>query len=255
MYPPNNCVNKPTEKAAFHHARYYRDHANRLRPQKQHVSLTDRSTWWCKATGQHQNRIFYVMITKRCNLFTEPWCHLFGEVVKEFLCGILKKGWFHGIYTITDYYRKYRILGKVFDVVLHWKPRVVTMLTSSSLVAPQVVVIIVPYLYWGLTIQFHSPRRIWNNISFNDLLRVNVSHISVPHTPVHIMTSTNGNIFRVTGHLWIHRSPMNSPDKGEWRGALMFSLILTNDWANHRDAGDLRRHRAHYDVFRDRRVA
>ena len=48
----------------------------------------------------------------------------------------------------------------------------------------------------------------------------------------------------------IHRSPMNSPHKGQWRGALMFSLILarTNDWANHRDAGYLRRHRAHYDV-------
>ena len=30
----------------------------------------------------------------------------------------------------------------------------------------------------------------------------------------------------------------------------MFSLIYsrTNDWVNNRDAGDLRRHRAHYDV-------
>ena len=41
-----------------------------------------------------------------------------------------------------------------------------------------------------------------------------------------------------------------SPHKGQWRGALMFSLICawTNGWANHRDAGDLRRHRAHYNV-------
>ena len=48
----------------------------------------------------------------------------------------------------------------------------------------------------------------------------------------------------------IHRSPVNSPHKGQWRGALMFSLICTstNGWANHRDDGDLRRHRAHYDV-------
>ena len=48
----------------------------------------------------------------------------------------------------------------------------------------------------------------------------------------------------------IHRSPVNSPDKGQWRGALMFSLVY--DWkngsANHRHAGDLRRHLAHYDV-------
>ena len=49
----------------------------------------------------------------------------------------------------------------------------------------------------------------------------------------------------------IRRLPMNSPHKGQWRGALMFSLICvwTNGWANNRDAGDLRRHRAHYDVL------
>ena len=48
----------------------------------------------------------------------------------------------------------------------------------------------------------------------------------------------------------IPRSPMNSPHKGQWRGALMFSLICAwrNDWVNNREAGDLRRHRAHYDV-------
>ena len=48
----------------------------------------------------------------------------------------------------------------------------------------------------------------------------------------------------------IHRSPVNSPHKGQWRGALMFSLICVwiNDWVNNREAGDLRRYRAHYDV-------
>ena len=48
----------------------------------------------------------------------------------------------------------------------------------------------------------------------------------------------------------IHRSPVNSPHKGQWRWALMFSLIWawTNGWVNNRDAGDLRRNRAHYDV-------
>ena len=48
----------------------------------------------------------------------------------------------------------------------------------------------------------------------------------------------------------IHQSPVHSPHKGQWRGALMFSLICawTNGWANNRDAGDLRRHRAHYNV-------
>ena len=49
----------------------------------------------------------------------------------------------------------------------------------------------------------------------------------------------------------IHRSPVNSPHKGQWRGALMFSLIYPriNGWVNNREAGDLRRHRAHYDVI------
>ena len=39
--------------------------------------------------------------------------------------------------------------------------------------------------------------------------------------------------------------------KGQWRGALMVSLIWswTNGWLNNRDACDLRRHRAHYDII------
>ena len=38
--------------------------------------------------------------------------------------------------------------------------------------------------------------------------------------------------------------------KGQWRGALMFSLIYLwiNGWVNNREPGDLRRHRTHYDV-------
>ena len=48
----------------------------------------------------------------------------------------------------------------------------------------------------------------------------------------------------------IHRSPVNSPHKGQWCGALMFSLICAwmNGWVNNRETGDLRRHHAHYDV-------
>ena len=49
----------------------------------------------------------------------------------------------------------------------------------------------------------------------------------------------------------IHRSPVNSPHKGQWRGALLLTLICAriNGWVNNREAGDLRRHRAHYDVI------
>ena len=48
----------------------------------------------------------------------------------------------------------------------------------------------------------------------------------------------------------IHRSPVNSPYKGQWRRSLMFSLICAwiNDWVNNAEPGDLRRHHAHYDV-------
>ena len=60
--------------------------------------------------------------------------------------------------------------------------------------------------------------------------------VSLPLTScVVMMTSSNGNIFRVTG---------------QWRGALMFSFICVwiNGCVNNRKAGDLRRYRAHYDV-------
>ena len=48
----------------------------------------------------------------------------------------------------------------------------------------------------------------------------------------------------------IHRSPVNSPHKGQWRGVLVLSLICAwkNGWVNNRGAGDLRHRRAHYDV-------
>ena len=49
----------------------------------------------------------------------------------------------------------------------------------------------------------------------------------------------------------IHRSTAISPHEGQWRGALMFSLICAwiNGSANTRDAGDLRRHGAHNGVI------
>ena len=56
----------------------------------------------------------------------------------------------------------------------------------------------------------------------------------------------------------IHRSPVNSSHKGQWGGGVMFSWIWVwiNGWVNNREAGDLRRYGAHYDVsvmFRNER--
>ena len=48
----------------------------------------------------------------------------------------------------------------------------------------------------------------------------------------------------------IHRSPVNSSHKGQWRGALVFFICAwINSWVNNGEAGDLRRHRAHYEVI------
>ena len=49
----------------------------------------------------------------------------------------------------------------------------------------------------------------------------------------------------------IHRLPMNPPHKGQWRGALMFSVVCVwiSGWVKNREVGDLSRHRAHYDVI------
>ena len=84
--------------------------------------------------------------------------------------------------------------------------------------------------------------------------RAGLSHIIIVMlSGLIMMTSSNGKYFP---RYWsfvrgIHRSPVNSPNQGQWRGALMFSLISnwTNSWANNGDTGDLRRHRTHYDVI------
>ena len=54
----------------------------------------------------------------------------------------------------------------------------------------------------------------------------------------------------VAGEFPAQRSPVNAQHKGQWRRALMISLICPwiNDWVNNRKVGDLNRDRAHYDV-------
>ena len=67
--------------------------------------------------------------------------------------------------------------------------------------------------------------------------------------------SKNGNISALLA-LCVGNSPVNPPPpphthKGQWRGALMLSLICTwiHGWVNNREAGVLSRHCAHYDVI------
>ena len=70
--------------------------------------------------------------------------------------------------------------------------------------------------------------------------------------PIIMMTLSNGNIFRVTGPLCKEfRSPANSlteaSDAELW--CFLWFAPWINGWVNNREAGDLRRHRAHYDVI------
>ena len=84
-------------------------------------------------------------------------------------------------------------------------------------------------------------RRLWFETLFCSLWRhCNVPGTSWKHFPRYLPF--------VRG---IHRSTVNYPHKGQWRGALMFSLICVwrNGWANNGDACDLRRYFAHYDVI------
>ena len=80
------------------------------------------------------------------------------------------------------------------------------------------------------------------------LSRADIDSIWLMPARFFMMTSSNGNIFRITDQVCREFTG----DKGQWRGALMFSLICVwiNGWVkvyNH-EAGDLRRYRAHYDV-------
>ena len=79
----------------------------------------------------------------------------------------------------------------------------------------------------------------------------NTNNIKFITGPFYMMTSSNGNIFRVTGPLCGEfTGDQWRGDKAQWRGALMFSLICAwmNSWVNNGEDGDLRRHRTRYDV-------
>ena len=66
-----------------------------------------------------------------------------------------------------------------------------------------------------------------------------------------MMTSSNGNIL-----VLLDLCEGNSPVAGEFPSQrpvtrsfdVFFDVRLKNGWAIHQDAGDLRRHRAHYDI-------
>ena len=122
-----------------------------------------------------------------------------------------------------------------------------------------------PFWWWVFR---HSKRMYFFGYAFGHLCIIMTSR-GCPG--VKITTSTHDDVIKwkhfprywpfvrgVHRSRWIHRTkacpssplPVNSPHKGQWRGALMFSLICArmNDWVNNREAGELRCHHGHYDV-------
>ena len=126
--------------------------------------------------------------------------------------------------------------------------------------------------WWGALIQWNSHRhKQWGNMrslagcttESRHLLQHRISSesqfnfICLQH-PLqlaivsYMMTSSNGNIFRVTGLLcgeftglrWIPRT--KASDAKLW--CFFFICAWINGWVNDREAGDLRRHLAHYDI-------
>ena len=90
-------------------------------------------------------------------------------------------------------------------------------------------------------------------ILYHVLLAVCCQTIFIKPYKTSLMTSSNGNIFRVTGplcgeltgHRWI---PLTKASDVElW--CFLWSAPGINGWVNNREAGDLKRHRAHYDVI------
>ena len=72
------------------------------------------------------------------------------------------------------------------------------------------------------------------------MMRLKLIHVSEREPKWHFME------LQMVAHI-IHADVIKLKHKGQWSGALMFSLI--NGWVNNRKAGDLRRYRAHYDVI------
>ena len=132
------------------------------------------------------------------------------------------------VHTATSYSCKVKIqsLSKLFKLILLYSNKICTTYTVKE----------------------NSRLKFFNNLIYGGSLWVRTKHDDVikwKHFP------------RYWPFVWeIHRSPVNSPHKGPWCGALMFSLncVWINGWVNNRQAGDLWRHLCrlwrHFNAFR-----
>ena len=84
----------------------------------------------------------------------------------------------------------------------------------------------------------------WDDVGVRELCTLKLCEINISWWRHEMGT------FSVLLALCAGNSPVNSPHKGHWRGALIFSFICAwiNGWINNREAGDLRHHPAHYEL-------
>ena len=106
----------------------------------------------------------------------------------------------------------------------------------------------------SLTIYYST---VFSRLRSKKTSKLRVTGLCAGNSPVSVSCQCHDDVIkwkhfpRYWPFVWgIYRSPVNSPHRGQWRGALMFSFICDwiNGWVNNREAGDLRRHLAHYDV-------
>ena len=111
--------------------------------------------------------------------------------------------------------------------------------------------------WYGMAFQYADSEEVSERNHYGEMLLYDTpgkNGSSVSLWAWHILRLIHDDVIKWK-HYWpfvqgIHRSPANSPHKGQWPRALIFSLTCAwiKGWVNNREAGDLRRHRAHYDV-------
>ena len=120
--------------------------------------------------------------------------------------------------------------------------------------------LVIPMMPWH-EIAFHITSSLWSESSILWWIPITKFYIRSPNFLWLLLITKN--IFHDDVMKWkhflcywpfvwaIHQSLVNSPHKGQWCGALIFSVICAqiNSWVNNHEAGDLRCHHAHYHVI------
>ena len=130
---------------------------------------------------------------------------------------------------------KFRVTG-LYGGIHRWPVNSSHIGPATRKILPFDDVILLPHRRYVRVFNFYSTTNTKQVTPIHQAMMDRHAKMSSSESPlwsenVYMMTSSNGNIFRVTG-LCAGNSPvpMNSPHKGQWRGALVFSLICF--WIN-----------------------